>query len=357
MKQKITILFIILAIFMARAFSTEQEPDILNFQEQKLRLQTGWGDPSPLETYFLQNNKKSPFRMLSSANYRGFIATWKIENDKLYLTYIDNEKSKKNQMYKVFGKKGKEAVFADWFSGVIVAANFSFLEVGDDGKIKNLDSSFSYYIYVKKGFVHNYEKIPIFELANKNKEKNPKTQEMLSLNQRYISYYFRLWSDDSISYKNQEGRLTRKEGTSPILSYYSEDNLLWPYNWENKEKSGAPHCTWNVADKKIYLTDITLHTGTRFAGPDKTTIPLSELFKDANTKNGHFADWLNGIFIIQYGHDVEEGFYTRFEASENILISVKNGIIVKEYALGKNFDFSNRQKQYPPEIEALLKQW
>ena len=115
MKQKITILFIILAIFMVRAFSTEQEPDILNFQEQKLRLQTGWGDPSPLETYFLQNNKKSPFRMLSSANYRGFIATWKIENDKLYLTYIDNEKSKKNQMYKVFGKKGKEAVLQTGF--------------------------------------------------------------------------------------------------------------------------------------------------------------------------------------------------------------------------------------------------
>ena len=105
--------------------------------------------------------------MLSSANYRGFIATWKIENDKLYLTYIDNEKSKKNQMYKVFGKKGKEAVFADWFSGVIVADNFSFLEVDDNGKIKNLDSSFSYYIYVRKGFVQNYEKIPIFELANK----------------------------------------------------------------------------------------------------------------------------------------------------------------------------------------------
>lgn len=41
MKQKITILFIILAIFMARAFSTEQDPDILNFQEQKLYLQTG----------------------------------------------------------------------------------------------------------------------------------------------------------------------------------------------------------------------------------------------------------------------------------------------------------------------------
>lgn len=357
MKQKITILFIILAIFMARAFSTEQDPDILNFQEQKLYLQTGWGHPSPLETYFLQNNKNSPFKMLSSANYRGFIATWKIEKDKLYLTYIDNEKSKKNQMYKVFGKKGKEAVFADWFSGVIVADNYYFLEVDDNGKIKNLDSSFSYYIYVRKGFVQNYEKIPIFELANKNKEKSPRTQEMLSLNQRYISYYFRLQSNDSIYYKNQEGRLTRKEGTSPILSYYSEDNLLWPYNWENKEKSGAPHCTWNVADNKIYLTDVTLYSGTRFDEPDKTAISLSELFKDGNTKNGHFANWLNGIFIIQYGHDVKEEYYTRFEARENIIIKVKNGIIEKEYALGKDFDFSKKQKQYPPEIEALLKQW
>ena len=350
MKRKIFLIFFI--VFLAvKIFATEQVPDILIYKHEKLYLQTGWGHPSPFETYFLQNNIDSPFKMLSTANYRGFIASWEIKGDKLYLTYIDDKKSKSNQLHKIFKNTKSNAVFANWFSGMIVAENFSYL-TEDAG----FDSFFNYYIYVKKGIVQKVDRVSISELAEKKQNLSPSIKEMISLNYRYISYYYRLWSNDSISYKNEKARLIRKRGTSPIFVYYSEDNLLWPYNWENEEISGAPHCDWNVEKNKIYLTNVSLYSGTSFNGPDIINLPLNKLFSDVSNEHGVFASWLNGVFIIQYGHEVKDGYFTKFEATENILINVKNGLIVEEYILGKDFDFSKNGTNYPRNIKNLLDQ-
>jgi len=58
--------------------ATEQVPDYLHFKGLKLTLSTGWGHPSPLQTYYSQNNIDYPFTMLSTANYRGHVAIWEI---------------------------------------------------------------------------------------------------------------------------------------------------------------------------------------------------------------------------------------------------------------------------------------
>jgi hypothetical protein len=56
---------------------------------------------------------------------RGYKATWKIENSKLYLKDIisnykgDNEISMRNLFSKHFNKFGEKNIFADWYSGKI----------------------------------------------------------------------------------------------------------------------------------------------------------------------------------------------------------------------------------------------
>lgn len=352
MKRKL--FFIVFLVFsVIKIFATEQQPDILVYKNETLYLETGWGHPSPLETYFIQNDINSPFRMLSTANYRGFIATWEIKKDKLYLSYIDNEESKENQLEKIFKNSNDKEIFANWFSGMIVADNFSYIKKED-----KLDSLFKYYIYVKKGIIQKTERAAISELFDKEKSKNLSApiKEMMSLNYRYISYYYRLWSKDSISYKGENAILARRRNTSPILAFYSEDNLLWPYNWENEKVFGAPHCEWKVNENKIYLTNIFLHSGTNFDGPDTVNLPLSKIFSEVTNNNDVFANWLNGIFIIQYGYEVKEDYYVKFEITENVLINVKDGVIEEEYFLGKDFNFSKREK-YSDEIQKLLEQY
>lgn len=50
--------------------ATEQQSDILFYNNEKLTIDIGWGHPSPLQTYYQQNGLNYPFRMLSTANYR-----------------------------------------------------------------------------------------------------------------------------------------------------------------------------------------------------------------------------------------------------------------------------------------------
>jgi hypothetical protein len=60
---------------------------------------------------------------------RGYKATWKIENSKLYLKDIisnykgDNEISMRKLFSKHFNKFGEKNVFADWYSGNITLEN------------------------------------------------------------------------------------------------------------------------------------------------------------------------------------------------------------------------------------------
>jgi hypothetical protein len=60
---------------------------------------------------------------------RGYKATWKIENSKLYLKDIisnykgDNEISMRKLFSKHFNKFGEKNVFADWYSGNIALEN------------------------------------------------------------------------------------------------------------------------------------------------------------------------------------------------------------------------------------------
>lgn len=334
------VIFITLFLICSQMiFATEQMPDYLLYKGRKLILSTGWGHPSPLQTYFQQNDLKYPFQIWSTANYRGHVATWEIENNKFILHEIKvrNEivnpsrydiKSKSDTIIKDGG------IWADWFTGVLSCS----MEKGSD----------SYFFYIRNGVVvenqiiteKDYKKIQNISEKDTANHELMRKYSMLILNQNYISYYFRLSSEDQIFYNGVNGRFVSKQGYSPILGLFKNDHTQWLYNWENFEKTGAPCCKWVVNNDKVYLTEIGLNTGTSFFEVSKSNVPLMELFTDATENNQIYADWLTGVYIIQYGEEKEDPLLTgfkEFKIDSIAYIRIIGGLITEKYTVSKDY--------------------
>ena len=84
---------------------------------------------NPLEAFYPDENKRPLFfvkpNVMTTGNWRGYVATWTIENNFLYLVKIDAwtcnrslEHCRKVELPKLFGRKYRNGkVRADWFSG------------------------------------------------------------------------------------------------------------------------------------------------------------------------------------------------------------------------------------------------
>ena len=72
----------------------------------------------PLESYFAMSGHHPKFRWKHSAHWRGYLGSWEIRNDRLYLiglsgTLMDGTKVCLDTLFPGFA----ERVFAHWFSG------------------------------------------------------------------------------------------------------------------------------------------------------------------------------------------------------------------------------------------------
>lgn len=352
--MKKTIFILIILLCSKLIFATEQIPDYVYFKNSKLTLNTGWGHPSPLETYYQQNNLEYPFVMLSTANYRGHVALWEIKDDKLFLKEIKiNKNTYKPKKYNIqsrvdsFNHKGN--IFADWFSGVIAC-----------------ESDDSYYFHVRYGEVvktsiltkRDYKKIEKISVKDTSNHELMGKYWMLILNQNYISYYFRQSKEDTVIVKDKGGGFfVGESGFSPILQFYANDHMKWPYNWENYEKNGAPNCIWKIIDNKIYLNKIRLYTGTSFFEITTDSVSLETVFSQKVNNNLVFADWLNGIYTIKYGTENEgDAFsaYKEFTPTEYSYIRIQNGIIKETYTIPSDFDFKNVPEDTEPGLIKIL---
>jgi len=136
------------------AFATAQSPDRIVYKGNERALFS-----NPLEVYYSSGRKRPDFMIAplttSTGNWRGYVATWRIENGKLYLTKIDSwlcrgssERSCRQvslaQIFKEKVKNGK--VLADWFSGE--------MRVPDGKELQ----------YVHMGYGSTYERDLIFEV-------------------------------------------------------------------------------------------------------------------------------------------------------------------------------------------------
>ena len=107
------------------AFATGQQPDILIYKGKSYDLFA-----NPLEDCFKGPRSRPSFQVkpnvISTGNWRGYVATWTIEDGFLYLLKIDawicrdwdDKRCKKVDLKNFFGGRYiKGRVRADWFSG------------------------------------------------------------------------------------------------------------------------------------------------------------------------------------------------------------------------------------------------
>ena len=96
----------------------------------------------PLSPYLYSNKIEKLFSGISSACYRGYCATWKIENKNIYLLNIESPNSKKDEtvdgvdepisaMNKLFPEQTE--VFADWVNGKIKIQSGKVLQFVNKG--------------------------------------------------------------------------------------------------------------------------------------------------------------------------------------------------------------------------------
>lgn len=377
--MKRTLLILLILFVSGKTFATEQVPDILFYDNLELSLSTGWGHPSPLETYYYQNNIEYPFYGFSTANYRGHIAVWEIVDSNLYLTeiqiedYVPNESDPNVFEFVIesyepneYGVKPYSCppsengdVFADWFSGIL------------DCYLVSEGDYYTYLFHVREGVVvevqiisrRDYEIIynsPVDKLSYELKRK----AYMLLLNDNYITYYYRLNEDDEIEYEERNCRLnTGCVRPSPIFGLYGYSHLNWPYNWENTDKSGAPHCKWLIKHSKLYLTGVELYSGLSFYTIDTETLDLTTLFNDKVRDGVVFADWVNGVYLIKHGYVTEEDAgwpgltFTVFNVTEYTYIRIKEGQLIESYTVPKDFDFENMPEDTDPGLRRIIEDY
>ncbi|MDA0999636.1 MAG: hypothetical protein O2807_03835 [bacterium] len=96
------------------AFATAQEGDVLIFEGKRHRLLS-----NPLESYLLERKAYPMFEVRRTSNWRGYVATWKIEDGTFYLIGLAAwVRGKKVDVRYVFpGHKGKTK--ATWYSGAL----------------------------------------------------------------------------------------------------------------------------------------------------------------------------------------------------------------------------------------------
>ena len=115
----------LLCVLPAAALATGQEPDVIIYNGKTYSLFA-----NPLEDFYKDRKKRPPFRVepnvMSTGNWRGYVATWTIENGILYLVKIDAwicrdwnaQRCRKAKLSAIFARRYRDGkVKADWFSG------------------------------------------------------------------------------------------------------------------------------------------------------------------------------------------------------------------------------------------------
>lgn len=147
-----SLVFLLLTAFAV--FATGQAGDVLIYEKTEREMFT-----NPLESYYQAGKGERPNFMVmpfirSTGNWRGYIATWEIEDSKLYLKKVDawlcketKESCKRVELADLFpGKVAGGRVAAEWFTGDLRVP---------DGKLLQ---------YVHMGYASTYERDLIFDV-------------------------------------------------------------------------------------------------------------------------------------------------------------------------------------------------
>lgn len=123
MIKRIIILWLLALFSLTMLRATAQAPDILYHKGKELALQC-----NPLESFLQKHPGKKPRGgVISSANWRGYVAHFEIKSHRLYLIDVTVEVSDNSEEHSYVDKSvlhevfpGQTEVVADWFDGLLV---------------------------------------------------------------------------------------------------------------------------------------------------------------------------------------------------------------------------------------------
>lgn len=140
----------ILFVMLSQAFATAQMSDMIEFEGKEYDLYT-----NPLNDYFQKYPDKKPeITIMSTALWRGYIATFSFSNDSLFLKDIvimqdiETEDGSSGSMWKSVLKEvvaPKEKLHIDWYTGLLVLPYGELVEYVHMGYA----STFSNYILLE----------------------------------------------------------------------------------------------------------------------------------------------------------------------------------------------------------------
>lgn len=94
---------------------TAQAPEVLRYESREHPMCT-----EPLEAWFELSGRKSPFHGYCSANWRGYIGTWEVREQRLYLLELEGkgERGADLDLASLFPDYPTR-VYAHWYSGTV----------------------------------------------------------------------------------------------------------------------------------------------------------------------------------------------------------------------------------------------
>jgi len=166
-----------IVLICTKTFGTAQIPDKIIFEGKTYRLHS-----NPLEIYFEKHSDQRPQGgIMSTALWRGYVATYTIENDELIVKDIEIQISEEvNGKYTYSWKSVIDEVFANmedrkvtWYSGILILPH---------GRIKN---------YVHMGYGSIYSKYILLEVeqGNLKEHRKYKGREFVKFKDRQFEVY------------------------------------------------------------------------------------------------------------------------------------------------------------------------
>src|SRR6267154_322237 len=215
-----TALFLVVMSFSFFAFATAQQGDVLVLKGKQYFIYT-----NPLRVFLEQNPGKLPKSdVVSSSNWRGYVATWGVKDDRLVLTDVGvlqavtkpGESGFSTELHSAMSDffPGQKQVVASWFTGHIIIPR---------GKVVN---------YVHMGHASTYENYIILRVEKGVVTRNwtANTASFIRFRDSQFAAYkkteeYRTALVETAKEANKSEGLSAKKNEEFLREFYSETYL------------------------------------------------------------------------------------------------------------------------------------
>ena len=164
---------------------TAQEGELLIYKDEVYILAS-----EPLNHY-LRNRKEIVFKSIRTSCWRGYYGTWKIVENKLHLIRLEANLDNGQLVDMQYLFPNQDVVFANWYSGKIIAPYGAMLEYVHMGYSSIFEKEL--HLIIENGvLVEEYEKNILKELVEKFELEEQARLESQSTFKKFLRKYFKI---------------------------------------------------------------------------------------------------------------------------------------------------------------------